>query len=834
MLEPSFPTPCPAPGPRITQRRSFVATTDDDTCTTEIEYTRAVQNDHISAPPKRPRIAGKRAGQLANIRIFEDVIECQELQLNGQAQSARNVLLARPAQRLPAHAVHGVGKHEAEDEDKEAKERPCHVTGHSRPRPSPLFGTQRGNNCPRGREGRGQESPPRDARRRTIFVPSDDTTIHTIHPGADTTARLNDTFHVPSYATCMPRPDERQPVAEANVLKTSRQSLAVAPKKRPLQQISITQNRPAIHIAGKNGGKENAPPDARLAVVLTEKKVMKVPTVEIESLKTANARTKLHEATAASQARQAFTVRKSVSVLHKNSAHQQPNTCRAPASGPGSLTIRPESPVVVAQKPNRPVRVFSQRLTGKRASSKAGPKPRNRVMEENFPPRHLLQYPVLSENVSEHQLYDDGWLSHEEIAMTELLNEIFTRGDANATAGSGIAASLRERMLDIYQQPTVTALHSRLRASLLCGALSRPKDMPSTPDLVQDIGLRKRFLHFWLHSYNEDALQAAAEVVVGRQSTLQACEVEGSLEAIEGVIDKSKKRRALVRFLETFFVTIQDIAPDTNHNSPGNLGDRCWRRTIQRSLLMIWLLDRAKAAGIVCGRLFKRNSPYKSSAAVVHALSGLLIPSIGDITRPLRHLEYFVDHEQDPLDDVDYRIRNLAVDLRDGILLTRLVELLLFKQDQTSQGVQMDQPEDKVTITLADASVLGTTFSAHDDSCPTRSLSQHLKMPCPGRAQKAYNVDVALSALATRNGRGAAAGVDVSADDIVDGHRERTLNFLWAIVSEYGLRQLVDWEQLAAHTRRLHQDDTGPAHGYGSVDERKKLLELWAARCKQS
>lgn len=47
----------------------------------------------------------------------------------------------------------------------------------------------------------------------------------------------------------------------------------------------------------------------------------------------------------------------------------------------------------------------------------------------------------------------------------------------------------------------------------------------------------------------------------------------------------------------------------------------------------------------------------------------------GDIIRHLLFMGYSVTHTQAPLDEYDFMVKNLAVDLRDGVRLCRLVDL---------------------------------------------------------------------------------------------------------------------------------------------------------------
>lgn len=47
----------------------------------------------------------------------------------------------------------------------------------------------------------------------------------------------------------------------------------------------------------------------------------------------------------------------------------------------------------------------------------------------------------------------------------------------------------------------------------------------------------------------------------------------------------------------------------------------------------------------------------------------------GDIIRHLLFMGYSVLHTQAPLDEYDFMVKNLAVDLRDGVRLCRLIDL---------------------------------------------------------------------------------------------------------------------------------------------------------------
>lgn len=75
------------------------------------------------------------------------------------------------------------------------------------------------------------------------------------------------------------------------------------------------------------------------------------------------------------------------------------------------------------------------------------------------------------------------------------------------------------------------------------------------------------------------------------------------------------------------------------------------------------------------------------------------------------------------------------------------------------------------------------------------------------------------------------------ADDIVDGHREKTVGLLWALVSVFGLGTLVGWKELELETRRLQKrssedpiDCEAEPRYQEKFDEHASLLFAWAGR----
>ncbi|KAI9825414.1 MAG: hypothetical protein M1832_001144 [Thelocarpon impressellum] len=644
----------------------------------------------------------------------------------------------------------------------------------------------------------------KDPRRRTIFVPSDDTTIMTIHPGASLDHQ--DASCRPAYAkpcfdlVALP---EEQPssLAAARPKKAPRKSLAAAPKRAPLQHSTrvMQGSASAPDIAGNGGGKENIPPGA----LADEKKRSKgiVITISNEpvqrrsgpSTKPTAARRTVESSDARKRSGSDSTV--GAAQPERSKAREEPRAAERPA-----VLVKQRAPLGIAPAQGR------QDMPPARLGV-----PRMELVAEM-----AEKYPVLLDDISEPHMYEDSWLSYQETAITQLLNALFdSAGEAQRQAHDAGPEASRTKLLRIYHEPPFPLLHKRLQASLLYGALSVPKDqIANTLRLRDDVGLKRSFLNLWLDTYDLTALRAAAEVVVGRQiPSLDHASSRGSAGDQGHRQTRGQAKKALESFLDTFLVRNDDATRVTNavgsigsiargnifgsassEGSQADFGSRAWswRRTVIRSLMLILLLDKGRCAGSIRDCLFQDGSPDKSSVAVLRRLAGLVLPSPGDISKTLGHLNYHVTHTQHPLQEYRYRIDNLATDMRDGVRLTRLVELLLYPSSPRAR-------DEDITIAMPAGELLLTGGHGHDGSW---ALSHHLKVPSTGRAQKAYNVQIALAALDwVANGTSTYAGV--TAEDIVNGHREKTVGLLWGLVSKWGLSFLVDWDELGREVTRL-------------------------------
>ena len=624
------------------------------------------------------------------------------------------------------------------------------------------------------------------ARRGTVYIPVEDTTMPTVWMGVFSPIKDNSACDTNSFGD---RAADLTGIAARMATKRAprKQSVMEAPPRAPLRRSLRPPQETIISedIPGRMTGKENLPPGHETT---GSKKGQK-------KKKWGDAAQQPHQAPRGS----AFDIRRrprpsscgknNLSFKASSSAQSAQthglNKTRTQISGAALAQGIDENfaslcldegvkEVVLISRSNEALTTTPQQ------SAYRNEKLPTKVMIPNVAGPTLDQsYPVLSDDIQNPSLYENSWLAHQEIAITQLINSLF-----DASAGStdtGDVLMIRSQILTIYQDQSFVLLQKRLQASLLYGALALPKEtLSQSSRLPDDLAMKHHFLDLWLKTYDLQTLQACVEVVVGRE----CC---GS--------SKTSAPLRLSHYLELFLIRHKDVTPTKIMN---DLSTNGIQRTLLRSLMLIKLLDTVKNSRLrpFIGCLFQPSSPYKSSMAVIQALAQMLHPAAGNIVRSLSHLEYHVSYVQYPLEEYDYRINNLAIELRDGVRLTRLVEQLLYPS--SSRLLSCAKDEDATTIvTMPTGEVLSLVQGEQD-----WPLSQYLKFPCLSRATKMYNVQVALSALSGVEGIGGLVD-DIKAEHITDGYREKTVVLLWGLTSKWGLGSLIDWVDLKHEIRRL-------------------------------
>lgn len=773
-------TPCPTGDPSHHEsRRDSILSVSNDT-TANLDYTTEFKALFRNTKPRRrPTAISKSNGAALGFTIHEDEelkLEVVHKETHPTEVPLRRSVITQPAQR-PKHRVSFVQP--PQNESMAPGTSQSYLAIATAPRrlsvqPSKLRLSE---------SVLEDETPPhvyspkisKPARRGTIYIPTDDTTVPSMYMAIFSPLKSG----IPG-ANQGDAPDVTGLAAQMARKKTSRRStLAASPKRapllphaRPMQSNVFVEDRP-----GEGPGKENLPPGYPRTQTLASKKVR----ASISGAKNAHRQdstepgpsSRLFKPTASSRSR--FKDQsKPPKPVSKHGWNSRPQVTKA-------------QPTAV-----QPVRVPRKSLAPDSIKQTIAPiRVPTRFVVPDVPAISIRdQFPLLPEGVQDASMYEDKWLMQQEVAITQLVNSLFRA--ASPTFEEGQNDLLRVQLLELYGNPETCLLYKRLQGALLYGALSMSKEaVENGQRLRSDLGHQEAFINLWLETYDHEMLRTAFEVIVGRVISCKELKSATHRAPNLSTID----RRTLNRALETFLIRNEDSNPDPEADDNAAW---CVRRTMLRSLMLIKLLDAVKAnQGLPqTANLFQLGSVSKNSISVVQRLMRMISPSVGDPVRPLSHLGFSVSHCQYPLEEYDYEIRNLAVDLRDGVRITRLVELLLYRSASDNLGHNHDS-DATTTLAMPTGEVLSLT-EGHQDW----PLSQHLKFPSLGRATRLFNNQIALGALQGVKSANALFQ-DINADDIVDGYREKTVRLLWALTSKWGLGGLMDWEDLKKEIRRL-------------------------------
>ncbi|KAF4203747.1 hypothetical protein CNMCM8927_008424 [Aspergillus lentulus] len=587
-----------------------------------------------------------------------------------------------------------------------------------------------------GDEGQHKDKLKRDVRRNTVFIPPDDTTVASVFMTMFSPLKSDNLNHYVQDGT------EINSLESQIARKRQAKRTMASSRKTPLQpSVEVPQGSAInIDIAGKNTGKENIPPGAMIFKP-NDKGLWKSNTKEELYSKSSRALSGKARPFANTLTKPLAKVATSEG-LRRSVLGEKRHNARAPVTGVGSKmdgTVRSssrlEGAVLSASRRTPLSNALKQSKTYKTNAS---------LLKKETA---MTDFALITDDIVNPAMYEDHWLAHQEIVITQLINRLFDQTDGQMRYDD--PAARRHELLQLYQSGPFVELHKRLQASLTYGSLSIPKDaLTQTRRLKHDLGMKRKFLDIWLESYDLRALRAAAETVTGRRVENEFLDGDSHHFSVETTADKEKfLRRKLERFLDVFLVQNRDMDRDSQDlsHAGSDMISQAYRRTVLRSIMMVILLDK---------------------------------------------------HQ---LQEYEYQMSNLAVDLRDGVRLTRIVELLFYPS----------------------AGAVGESAPPLDNH--QWLLSRRLKFPCSSRTVKKYNVQIALDAL--KLAPDAAPLVrDVHAEDIVNGHREKTIALLWGLVSRWGLSELIDWDDVTKEIDRLRQKATSQL-GYEQANDANLVKE---------
>lgn len=377
-------------------------------------------------------------------------------------------------------------------------------------------------------------------------------------------------------------------------------------------------------------------------------------------------------------------------------------------------------------------------------------------------PRHPMPF------AAKNMFYDERWIDKQERGFTNWINFILTPQDEESGTENNRretytidaskhqpvaptredlslrAYSLRRKMARLrraaclcYQSEEFMFSIHKIEKEVECGMLAiRPEK-----HIEADLGLKGKILKMIL-SYNTLWLRIGLEVVYGEVIPLHSND------------DLSN----LTKFVMQRLLANPDIAKKYSHPTVPNLfkpgyEDAVAKFILKKFLLLIVFLDHVKEKRLIdhdpC--LFRKDAEFKTTRDILLRFSCDYLKGEGDLTKHLSYLGVKVTQCQTALDEYDYGVKNIAVDLRDGVRLVRVVELL------TKQWF----------------------------------LSTKVRLPAVSRLQKVHNVGLALNFLATQ-------GLQINQDSkcVVDGHREKTLLILWQIIFHFQVGLLLDPEKI--------------------------------------
>ncbi|XP_028442407.1 abnormal spindle-like microcephaly-associated protein [Perca flavescens] len=461
---------------------------------------------------------------------------------------------------------------------------------------------------------------------------------------------------------------------------------------------------------------------------------------------------------------------RSVQERRSASQRQQPRTAGSVRSVT-TLSLRTARSVVPAQ-----AKLSSSKLSSRGARSAVAAVAQSKLTfikpAQTAIPRHPMPFAATN------MFYDERWIEKQQRGFTWWINYVLTPDDfkVNTEVAQVNAVSLAMGSDDKYSGPkaptkeemsfsTYTARRklNRLRRSAcqlftseaMVKAIQRleleveAKRLLVRKDrhLWKDIGERRKVLN-WLLSYNLLWLRIGLETIYGELISL-----ESNSDAL-----------GLAMFILQRLLWNPDIAAQFRHAKVPNLykdghEEALSRFTLKKLLLLVCFLDKAKQSRLIehdpC--LFCLDAEFKTSKDLLLAFSRDFLSGEGILPRHLGYLGLPVSHAQTPLDEFNFAVKNLAVDLKCGIRLVRVMELLIQEW----------------------------------------SLSAKLRLPAISRLQKVHNVDIALQVLKSK-------GVDlkdehgsiIDSRDIVDGHREKTLSLLWKIIFAFHVEVILDEDQL--------------------------------------
>ncbi|XP_057719567.1 uncharacterized protein LOC130933991 [Arachis stenosperma] len=289
--------------------------------------------------------------------------------------------------------------------------------------------------------------------------------------------------------------------------------------------------------------------------------------------------------------------------------------------------------------------------------------------------------------------------------------------------------------------------------------------------IVTDVGLKDKAIGI-LMCYNPIWLRIGLYIIFGGDSLLSSEDADSDQDVkyLKMLIDKLFFSHEGLAKAFSYNKMVEGVYRAGYYENLGNV-------ILKRILLLVLFLDKAKCKsclpleygidGLDGGSplLFRAESWIRSSSQLIHEfLSSDVMHGEGNLLAHLLILGYKVSHQQGHLVGYDFSVRDLFVDLQDGVKLCRAIQLL---QHNPSILMKIVVPSDSPKRNLANC-VLALQYlkqasvSLHDED-----------------------------------------GMMILADDIVSGDKELTLSLLWNMFVHLQLPLLVDKTSLVGEISKI-------------------------------
>jgi len=348
-------------------------------------------------------------------------------------------------------------------------------------------------------------------------------------------------------------------------------------------------------------------------------------------------------------------------------------------------------------------------------------------------------------------------------------------------------AHVRQMAINFYRGPKMLPI----RNSIALDVDNKRMFIRTDPYVLANVNLRSRLVSLLL-SYSIPWLRLGLETIFGEVITANLSSKpvgsESETQGLSGMKRRGPKKTTTKALLKK--IIIERVLSDPDAKMKYSRGkcmmpsgkfevmykEELGRNVLKRILLLVVFLDHAKMEGIInpspC--LFDKNGMAKSSKSLLAILCKDYIHGIGNLSKHLALIGISLSYTQSHMEELDFSISNIAMDLRDGTRLAKLAEIL--GGDSKS------------------------------------SILKKLRLPAVSRLQKVHNIRTALLALSNLSISNSIEFVEP--DHILDDHRPQVLQFLWSIISHFNLSNLLDTVKLKEGIAAVHSANNRTSSEY--------------------